>query len=194
MDFDELNRFDLHYPGHWIAGSDRDWAGDTSLILSYIDEEFVRAVSSYAMFEPVTAHNVNHFLEKSRSKYASCLNGIYATSFVISLDTIAKLLNVLRKYLAPPNAALRLILKYESTFGHLKHIRDSIAHIEDRGRGVDKNQKRILSNFLVLGAFNESCFEFTGSDGTLYGIEISEPTLMSAYEILQGIINVYYWE
>jgi len=91
MNTTELKKFDLSFPGRWIAGSDRDWAFETAHILSLVEDEFVRAVASYAMFEPITTSNVEQF-DLWQSKYESCLNGIYATSFVLSLDAISKLL------------------------------------------------------------------------------------------------------
>lgn len=194
MNTAELKKFDLSFPGHWIAGSDRDWAFETALILSSLENEFVRAVASFAMFEPITTSNVEQFADLNQSKYEGCLNGIYATSFVLSLDAISKLLEALKKYLNPPSTVLIFISEYEAIFGHLKHIRDSIAHIEDRSRGVDKYQRRIPTNFLILGAFVERRFGFTASDGKFYGIELSESTLLSAHRILQGIINAYTWE
>lgn len=193
MDTSKLKKFDLSFPGHWIAGSDRDWASETALILSLAESEFICAVASYAMFEPVTASNFQQF-DLGQSKYERCLNGIYATSFIVSLNAISKLLEALKKYLRPPNTVITFISEYESAFGHLKHIRDSMAHIEDRGRGVDKYQRRIPTNFLILGAFIERRFGFTASDGKFYEIELSESTLSSAQQILQKIINAYGWE
>jgi len=193
MNIIELQKFNLTYPGHWIVGSDRDWTNNTSNMLSSVDSEFVSAVSSYAMFKPITADYVKQFHDKS--KYERCLNSIYATSFVFSLDAISKLLNALKIYLSPPDAVLDLISEYETIFGHLKHIRDSVAHIEDRSRGFGKNKKKIPTNILSLGLFiNERCFEITGSDGNLYRVELSDSTLLSAHKILQGIINTYTWE
>ena len=54
MDESQLHKFDLKYPGHWIIGPDRDWAGDTSHVLSLVEDQFLRAVVTYAMFKPVT--------------------------------------------------------------------------------------------------------------------------------------------
>jgi hypothetical protein len=193
MDTANLKKFDLSFPGHWIAGPDRDWAFETALILSLVESAFIRAVASYAMFEPVTASNVQLF-DLGQSKYERCLNGIYATSFIVSLDAISKLLEALKKYLRPPDTVITFISEYESAFGHLKHIRDSMAHIEDRGRGVDKYQRRIPTYFLILGAFIEGRFGFTASDGKYYEIELSESTLFSAQQIIQKIINAYGWE
>jgi hypothetical protein len=193
MDTAALKKFDLSFPGHWIAGSDRDWAFATAQVLWFSEDEFIRAVTSYAMFEPITVNKVNQFYLR-QSKYENCLNSIYANSFVFSLDEISKLLGVLKKYLGPPNNVLEFISEYESIFGHLKFIRDSIAHIEDRSRGVDKCQRNIPTNLLILGGFRERRFGFTASDGGFYEIELSESTLFSAQRILQNIINAYNWE
>lgn len=194
MHLDELGRFDLVFPGHWIAGTDRDWAWKTASILSFIEDEFIRAVTSCAMFQPGTAHNVDALWRKQESKYRRCLGDIYARSFVFSLDAICKQLEALQQHLNPPTTVLGLVRQYVNIFGHLKHIRDSIAHLEDRGRGVDKDEQRIPSNLLVLGGFNERQYMYTGSDGKIYVIEISESTLTSAQRILQSIVNAYTWE
>ncbi len=193
MNIIELQKFDLTYPGHWIAGKDRDWANRTSIIISSVDSELVSAVSSFAMFKPITRDYAKQL--HNQSKYERCLNGIYATSFVFSLDAISKLLNALKLYLSPPDAVLVLISEYETVFGHLKYIRDSLAHIEDRSRGVGKNKKEIPTNLISLGSFiNETGLEVTASNGNLYRINLSDSTLLSAHRIIQGIINSYTWE
>jgi hypothetical protein len=192
MNPSELHKFDLTHPGHWIVAADRDWAWETSLVLEHIESEFIRAAASYAMFEPITLSTIGHL--ENQSRYERCLNGIYATAFVYSLDSISKLLSAINDHLTPPDSVRLLISEYEGCFGNLKNIRDSIAHIEDRGRGLDRNKKALLSHFLVLGCMNERRFEYTGNDGKIYGVEISEPTLLLAHRILQAIINAYVWE
>ena len=86
------------------------------------------------------------------------------------------------------------LLEYKNLFGHLKHIRDSAIHIEDRGRGVNRNQKPINTHIIVIGCFIERRFTFTGEDGKQYEIEISDATLNVAKEIIQKIINSYVWK
>jgi hypothetical protein len=194
MDIEKLHKFDLIKPGCWISGSNRDWAFKTKLLLSLIENEFIIAISSYAMFKPITLDNIDEFLDKQLSKYENCLNSVYSRSFVFSLDSITKLLNVLKYDFNPPKNVLNHISDYNDRFGHLKYIRDSIAHIEDRGRWMTKDKKKIPSNILVLGAFTEDRFEFTASNGKRYNIEISNKTLDSVHKILQAIINGYIWE
>jgi|WetSurMetagenome_2_1015567.scaffolds.fasta_scaffold20695_6 hypothetical protein len=197
MDNTELEKFDLAYPGHWIAGLDRDWASQTAHILSLAEHEFIQAVACFAKFEPVTRENVKQFVERTPSKYTDCLNTVYARSFVYALNSVGTLLNALRENFYPPDSVKLLISEYEFCFANLKYIRNSSMHIEDRGRGVVRKrgkESKILTNILLLGSFNERCFDFTGEDGKIYGVEISESTLLSVHRILQAIINAYTWE
>ena len=189
MDESQLHKFEIQYPGHWIVSPDRNWAAETADILSLAEDQFLRAVVTYAMFKPVTRETFSH-----PSKYVRCLNSVYAMAFVYSIDSISKLLDVLHKELKPPDAVQLLISQYSLRFGDLKHIRDSIAHIEDRGRALDKNHKPIPTSIIVLGCFNDRRFEFTASNGKCYAVEISDSTLLSVHGILQEIINSYNWE
>jgi hypothetical protein len=187
-----LEKFDFTYPGNWISGFDRELAFETFNLLNLIETEFICAVTSYLMFKPTTINNFERVIKQH--KYTRSLNYIYAKSFVYSLDSIFKILNVLSNQPNFPNPAKDLKSQYEVYFGKLKHIRDSAAHIEDRGRALDKNLKKISSTIIILGAFNERRFEFTCSDGKCYGIEVSESTLLSAHKIIQSIIDSYNWE
>ena len=191
MNLSELQKFDFTHPGHWIVGADRDWAGETSQVLGLMEYEFVLAATSYAMFEPVTQGTMED--HRSSSVYERCLNSIYATSFVFSLDSITKLLEVLNR-LNPPEPVPTLISEYRVQFGDLRYVRDSVAHNEDRGRGLDKDRKALSTPLIILRCFNQTRFECTGSDGACHGIDISESALLDAHRILQDILNAYSWE
>jgi hypothetical protein len=192
MDTSKLEKYDLIYPGHWISGSDRDWAFETFHLLSLAEAEFICAVASCSVFEPITMNNVESI--RNKSKYSRSLNNACAKEFVYSLDAILKILKVLSKQPNIPDTVLNLISQYKASFCNLKHIRDSIAHIEDRGRALDKDKKGIASTLIILGTINKSRFEYTASDGNCYGVDISEATLLSAHTILQAIINAFNWE
>jgi hypothetical protein len=197
LNCDSLKQFDLTFPGHWIKGEDRDEAFQTQHILSLIQDLFTEAVVSYALFQPITSENVRDYIarfeRRDESQYERCLNGLYAKAFVFALDGIEKLLNRLSENWNPPKEINRLYEEYKKYFGHLKHIRDSAIHIEDRGRGVTRKGKRLDTNIIVLGCFNERRYTFTGEDGMQYEIEISEATLNTAKSIIQDIINSYSW-
>jgi hypothetical protein len=193
MDVEQLRKFDLIFPGHLIDGEDRALAFQTAHILYLVESQFCRAVVSYAMFKPVTADQIKEYLEQTPSSYERSLNNIYAEAFVFSLNTIRMLLRKLKETLNPPDNARRLISEFETQFKNLEYIRDSAMHIEDRGRGVDKYQRSITSALLVLGGINGKRFGFTGHNGNLYEIEISQDTLINAHGIIQSLIDSYDW-
>ena len=190
---DSLSQFDLYFPSVWIESKDRDWAFKNYLVLRQIESLFIESVAAYSFFKPMTAENYQDYIDKDHSPYEGCLNGLYAKSYVFALDGIGKLLSRLCHKLWPPPAVLPLVEKYNNQFGHLKHIRDSAIHIEDRGRGVTRTQEPINTNVLVLGSFIERRFLFTGEDGKQYEVEISDVTLNCARAIIQEIINAYSW-
>jgi hypothetical protein len=191
MNLSELKKFDFTQPGDWIAGVDRDWSSESFRILGSIKSQFVIAVTSYKMFEPLTLDTAEDYY--SRSKYESCLNTIYATSFVFSLDAIRRLLDALNDR-QPPAPVSKLIAEFNNHFCDLKEVRDSAAHIDERGRGLAKGGKELSSSVVYVGTFLGSHFAFTGSDGVCHSIEMKESTLLDAHRILQDIINAYPWK
>ncbi|RPI36551.1 MAG: hypothetical protein EHM54_05435 [Nitrospiraceae bacterium] len=197
INYDDLKQFDLTFPGHWIKGDDRDQASQTKHILGFIQGLLTEAVVSYALFQPITAENHKDFMARfesgDESPYERCLNGLYAKAFVFALDGIEKLLNRLSGNLNPPKEVNQLHEEYKKYFGHLKHIRDSAIHIEDRGRGVTRKGKRLKTSVVILGCFNEKRYTFTGDNGLQYEIEISDTTVNTAKSIIQKIINSYPW-
>ena len=191
MDIDELKQFNLFFPTPWIEGTDRDWASQNKLALHNIESLFEEAIAAYWKFDPITHENVMEWMNEPR--YTRILNGIYAKAFVYALDGISKFLDRIKKNLNPPKSVEPLITEYKTHFGHLKHIRDSAAHIEDRGRGKDRNGNKLNTSVIALGCLNEKRYGFTGNDGKYYEIEISESTLHTAKDIIQKIINSYNW-
>ncbi|HKI52086.1 MAG TPA: hypothetical protein VJ995_08435 [Geothermobacteraceae bacterium] len=191
MNLEELTQFDLCFPGHWIEGDDRAWAAENLLALRYIKGLFEEAVAAYSKFDPITIEN--HEEKFYESTYSRCLNNIYAKAFVFALDGINKFLLKLCEHLQPPEQVITFKAEYESHFGHLKHIRDSAIHIENRGRGKTRKEVPLNARIIVLGGFADRHFTFTGEDGKQYEIEIFQGTLLSAKEIIQGVINAYSW-
>ena len=191
MNIAELSQFDLRLPGNWIEAVDRNWASENYLTITNITSLFEEAVAAFYKFDPMTYENYQNKMDEP--PYIRRLNSIYAKAFVFALDGINKLIFKLCTFLQPPEPVLGLKAQYELSFGHLKHIRDSAIHIEDRGRGKGRNEKSLNTSIIILGSFNESRFGFTGEDGKHYEIEISDVTLHKAREIIQNIINSYKW-
>jgi len=196
MTLDDLTRFDLYFPGHWVSGDDRDWAFGVGHALGLVQSLFVEAVAAYALFQPITTENALEHIQGKRdeSPYERCLNGMYAKAFVFALNSIGELLRHLSADTKSPLRVQELYQEYQRHFGHLKHIRDSAIHIEDRGRGRTRHQQPLKTYLIVLGCFIERRFTFTGEDGKQYEIEISDGTLEAARGIIQEIIKAYTWK
>jgi hypothetical protein len=172
LHYKSLKQFDLTFPGHWIEGEDRDQAFQVKLILSLIQGLFVEAVVSYSLFQPITAENfrdcIDRFERVDETSYERCLNGLYAKAFVFALDGIEKLFNRLVAMCNPPKEIKQLHEEYKKLFGHLKHIRNSAIHIEDRGRGKTRKHESLDTHIILLGCFIERRYTFTGEDGRQY--------------------------
>ena len=193
MNNEHLKRFDLQFPGIWIDNEDRDLAFNIQNILSLIQTLFIEAVASYGLFQQITPEKIRKSFEEE-SRYERCLNGLYAKSFVFALNGIEKLLqSLVDENMYPPIEVSKLYEEYKKVFGHLKHIRDSAIHVEDRGRGFTRKQKPIAAQILVIGSFRDNFFTFSGENGQLYEVEISCATLDTAKEIIQKVIDSFKW-
>jgi len=191
MNIEDLNQFDLSFPSPWIEGKDRDWTSDNQLALINVISLFEEAVAACWKFDPITAENHKDIIKESI--YSRSLNSIYAKAFVYALDGINNLLSNICINLHPPKPVEILKQEYQNKFGHLKHIRDSAIHIENRGLGKDKKGNPLNTNIIILGSFIERRFGFTGNDGKQYEIEISGRTLLTAKDIIQKVIESYDW-
>jgi hypothetical protein len=80
----------LHFPGHWIEGTDRSWASESFLVLRQIQGLFEEVVAVYSKFDPITEENYKNKIHES--PYTRCLNSIYAKAFVFAIDGIGKFL------------------------------------------------------------------------------------------------------
>ena len=76
MNPNNLSRFDLSYPGYWIAGDDRDLAFETSQLLRLVEDQLLRAVVTFSLFRPITEKSIRKRLDGHLSKYEACLNSI----------------------------------------------------------------------------------------------------------------------
>jgi len=189
---EETIKYDLDWPGHRIEGEDRDWASETQTILHNIESEYIIAVASFLHYKPITLQlsRGQSYCPVSKYNKSIYMTSIYARSYVMSLYLIDRMLKTIEN---PPDITAKAISKYNYDWGYLKHIRDSIVHLEDRGRGLDKNGKKLSTNIIALGVYSIKGYDFTGNDGTIYHIDITEETLPSIRDILQKVIGGYSW-
>ena len=196
MDYNSLKQFDLIFPGERINDEDSHRALQNYLFLRRIQDLFIEAVTSYALFQqpiPVTVENIQDIINEDgdKSPYEKCLNRIYAKAFVFAIDSIGKHLKQLTK-LHPPKEVKRFHKEFEKHFQSAKKIRDSVSHSEERSLGKYKGEL-LNTPFINIGCFSGNELGFSGKDGKEYSIAISEVTLKKAKEIIQNIINSYSW-
>lgn len=191
MKKDLLKKYELIFPGQWIVSDDRDWASQNYRCLMLITDCFYEATVALYYFRPFSIDSIEAY--ERPSPYDAHLNTILAKHLVYSLDSIRNIINKLCKKCDPPPQVLPIYEEYKRRFGHLKFIRDSAIHIEDRSRGVNKNGLPLGANIISLSNFVNNTYCFTGDDGNEYGIDITEETIRQAHEILQKIVDSYGW-
>jgi hypothetical protein len=178
----------LTLPGTWIDHPDRDWASSVQMLLDEVLDQLSEAHLILAMFEAsnMTVSKVNDQNNRLRL--------IYAKSFVYALDTVCQLIRVLQKQEQLPSLASDYCQKFLAQFGGLRDLRNSLQHVEDRLRGIDRKGEPIPSSLLVLGAFRDNnYFGATVSDGRYVEIEISDSVLIQAYSIVEELLWCFDW-
>lgn len=130
---------------------------------------------------------------------------IYAKSFLYSLDTIEKLINILSKQTSVPDDMSRIKKLMGQNFPDLIHVRDSSHHIEDRVIGQRRNSKIELQpidddgiksdgGLLVLSNLAGSSFGCTLGDGRFGKVDVSRESLDIVRGIIQSVINSFQWK
>lgn len=133
---------------------------------------------------------------------------IYARAFLYALDTFDKVLGVLAKEDRVPTAISGLHSKFVENFPHLRGVRNTVQHIEDRGRGLGSGKvpqkldlKPIENNFiqapgggvLVLNNLNGSKYGSTMADGHFGEIDVSVESMKHLKIILEEVLNSFKW-
>lgn len=130
---------------------------------------------------------------------------IYAKSFLFSLDNIYKLVDVLSRYKNIPIEVSEARDKLKSNFPNLIGVRNSTHHIEDRIRGLERNEKKIklkpidntliksAGGALVLNSLNNNRYGCTMADGHYGEVEVSSNTLSFVRDAIQKILTSFSW-
>ncbi|MFQ6600529.1 hypothetical protein [Flavobacterium sp. C3NV] len=125
---------------------------------------------------------------------------IYAHSFLDAIVKIANTIFVMTKQnktpFIPDDVREKLtILKdeFDNEFPHVRDIRHSWQHIEDRMRGKGQNEKNIESLMLVLSTLYNDNLTYTISDGTQHHITINLDTFKRAEYYVQQTFDSFKW-
>lgn len=136
------------------------------------------------------------------------LASLYARAFLYALDGFDKFLGVLAKEENVPEAIPELHKKISTTFPHLRGVRNTAQHLEDRSRslGAGRNPKPLdlkpINNgfinapnggALVLNSLNGSKYGSTMSDGHYGEVDVSPESMGHLQEILNDVLNSFEW-
>jgi hypothetical protein len=133
---------------------------------------------------------------------------IYARAFLYALDAFDKFLGVLAKETNVPEQVVELHAEIAEAFPHLRGVRNTAQHLEDRSRGLGAGRepkpldlKPITNNFinapsggvLVLNSLNGSRYGSTMSDGHYGEIDVAPESMQHLQRILEGVLQSFQW-
>ena len=133
---------------------------------------------------------------------------VYARAFLYALDAFDKFLKVLSNEEHVPEQLAVLHAKVAEAFPHLRGVRNTAQHLEDRARGLGAGRspqpldlKPIEDSFinapsgglLVLSGLNGSKYGSTMSDGHYGEIDVSAESMLQLQQILEGVLGSFKW-
>jgi hypothetical protein len=130
----------------------------------------------------------------------------YARAFLYALDAFDKFLGVLAKEGVPAEVATHHA-KIADAFPHLRGVRNTAQHLEDRARGLGAGRnpqplelKPIKNEFantpggvLILNALNGSKYGSTMSDGHYGEIDVPPESMQRLKDILEAVLTSFKW-
>ncbi|UQQ24098.1 hypothetical protein [Citrobacter freundii] len=130
---------------------------------------------------------------------------IYAKSFLYSLDTIAKLINVLSIQPGVPDEISKIKDFMGENFPDLTNVRDSSHHTEDRVIGkqrkktielqpIDTDGIKADGGVLVLSNLSGSSFSCTMFNGHLGRVDVTRQSLDIVRGVIQSVIDSFQWK
>jgi hypothetical protein len=132
---------------------------------------------------------------------------LYARAFLYALDAFDKFLGVLSKTKNIPEELIKLHGRIALAFPHLREVRNSAHHLEDRARSLGKGGKPLdlkpINNSMVnapgggvlmLNCLNGSSYGSTMADGHYGEVEVSPESMIKLQEILQAVLHALKWK
>jgi hypothetical protein len=186
----------LQLPAPWIDHPDRDWAFLVHMLLDEVIRQLDEAALVLTLNEKATAEEetpVPGVYDVKPPDSARRLRFLHAKSFVYALDATGQLLRVLSGLESLPDEARSGCAKFESAFGKLRDLRNTLQHIEDRLRGLGRRGAPLPKPLIVLGAFRNGKFGATTADGAYVEVEVSRATLSAACKIIEDLLWSFGW-
>lgn len=138
---------------------------------------------------------------------------LHAQTFLYSLDRIRKLLEALKKTQGVPIGVADAEATFNLSVPHLRGVRNSVAHYEDRSRGLKRSKPdkpgkpielKLVNNRLFQGpphakviimeSLIGSQFGCTMEDGHYGEVDVSITSLQAAATAIQSTINSFKWD
>lgn len=131
---------------------------------------------------------------------------IYAKAFLYALDAFDKFLAVLSREAGVPEGIAALHAQVADAFPDLRGVRNTSQHLEDRTRGLDRDQKPLAlkpvatkmihapgGGVLVLNSLNGSKYGGTMADGHYGEVDVSPQSMQHLQRILQEVLQSFLW-
>lgn len=133
---------------------------------------------------------------------------MHARAFLYALDSFDKFLNVLKKQSNVPPVLEDLHVRFRDSFPHLRGVRNSSQHMEDRSRGLGAGRKpqplelkpidnvfiKAEGGALVLNSLNGTKYGNTMADGHYGEVDVSPSSMEALHSIFQNILNAFEWK
>lgn len=132
---------------------------------------------------------------------------IYARTFLYALDAFDKFLGVLSKTDRVPAALSTIHERMTLAFPHLRGVRNSVQHQEDRSRRLGTGGKPLqiqaINNgmvnapagvVLLLNCLNGYKYGSTMADGHYGEVDVSSGSMTKLQEILQSVVEEFKWK
>ena len=132
---------------------------------------------------------------------------MHAKTFLYALDRIDKLLDVLASTPQVPAAVATAWKRFRDSVPDLQGVRNSVAHYEDRSRGLDRKGKPLdlkptslpfapgfLGTCLAIEILHGNRLGWTMAEGHGGWFEVSRTTLEAAGTVIQAAINAFRWK
>lgn len=131
---------------------------------------------------------------------------MHAKAFVYAIDEFRRFLGLLEKAEGIPTAVLSAAANFDMQFPHLREVRNTSQHIDDRAQGLGKWGKALdlkpiangsitaPSGALVLSHLHGNKFGCTMANGELGEIEVSQNSLNAVQATLVRVIYSFPWQ
>jgi hypothetical protein len=131
---------------------------------------------------------------------------MHAKSFLHALDRMERLLCLLVATPGVPSGVADSKNRFDAFFPHLRGLRNSVQHFEDRSRGLGPYEKPIVPRavdndiikapagvVMITESFTRNGFGGTMANGEYGEVEISRAALAKATQVVQDMIDSFEW-